>query len=222
MNQADILKETERYVRETLGNESSGHDWWHAKRVYNVAIHIAKEELGSGKEINFFIVQLAAFLHDIADWKFNDGDDNEGPNKAKMWLKSLNVDQNIITHVCQIIQDISFKGSSVHDFMKTIEGEIVQDADRLDALGAIGVARCFATGSKLGSSIHDPEAAPIINKTPEEYKKLQASSINHFYEKLLLLKDRMKTASGKKLAENRHRYMEEFIIRFLSEWDGKM
>lgn len=221
MNQADILKETECYVHETLGNENSGHDWWHIKRVYNLALHIAKEEQDKGRAIDIFIIQLAALLHDIADWKFNNGDDNAGPNKAKAWLESLGVDQSVIASVCKIILGASFKGAARTDDMHSIEGEVVQDADRLDALGAIGIARCFATGAKLGNTIHEPGESPRVNKKPEEYKKLKSSSINHFYEKLLLLKNRMKTDTGRRLAEERQQYMESFLKRFFFEWDGK-
>lgn len=222
MEQNDIIRETERYVQETLGIESSGHDWWHAKRVHNKALHIAKEEAGIGKDVDTFVVRLAALLHDIEDWKFSGGDDLAGPKKAEKWLEGLGVERKIISHVSQIIKDLSFKGAMTSDPMTTIEGAIVQDADRLDALGAIGIARCFATGVKLGNAIHEPGETPILNKTREEYKKLGSSSINHFYEKLFLLKDRMKTEAGRRLAAERHRYMEDFLARFLREWDGKI
>lgn len=149
------------------------------------------------------------------------GDEPGVPQKTVNWLTAMNIDKNIASHVCRIIEEISFKGAGVSDDMSTIEGEIVQDADRLDALGAIGIARCFATGTKLGNIIYDPEILSAIHKTAEEYKKLRSTSINHFYEKLFLLKNRMKTNAGKCLAEERHKYMERFINQFLREWDGK-
>ncbi len=221
MQPADIIQRTEQYVREVLGHDNTGHDWWHTKRVHNLSLHIAEEEAKKGGRVDLFVVQLAALLHDIADWKFQNGDDLAGPQKALEWLTSLDTDKNAISHVCQIIEGISFKGAGVSDAMPTIEGAIVQDADRLDALGAVGIARCFATGVKLGNIIHDPETSPTMHKTVEEYKKLRSTSVNHFYEKLFLLKGRMKTEPGRKLAEKRHHYMEVFIERFLAEWNGK-
>jgi uncharacterized protein len=222
MQQSDVIQKTEQYVRELLSGDKTGHDWWHTKRVHNVSLHIAEEETKIGTNVNIFVVQLAALLHDIADWKFQNGDESVGPQKAMKWLESIGVDKNTSSHVCQIIKDISFKGAGVSDDMPTTEGAIVQDADRLDALGATGIARCFATGTKLGNTIYDPEIFPTIHNTVYEYKKLRSTSINHFYEKLFLLKDRMKTNTGKKLAEERHHYMEMFIQRFLSEWNGEL
>lgn len=220
MQENDIIQKTEEYVRETLAGDTTGHDWWHTKRVYNVSIRIAEEETKSGARINFLIVQLAAFLHDIADWKFEGGDENAGTKKAMKWLTFININKNTASRVCDIIKEISFKGAGVSDIPSTIEGAIVQDADRLDALGAIGAARCFATGTKLGNTIHDPDIPPAMHKTAEEYKKLRSTSVNHFYEKLFLLKERMKTKTGKRFAEKKHKYMEKFIEQFLREWDG--
>lgn len=217
----EIIQRTEQHVRKMLQGEKTGHDWWHTKRVFSTAQSIAREEIAKGEKIDQIVVQLAALLHDIADWKFHNGDDSVGPQKARQWLESAGVDEKIGSHVCKIIKDISFKGAGVNDAMSTIEGAIVQDADRLDALGAIGIARCFATGVKVGNTLHEPEIPPVMHKTADEYKKLRSSSINHFYEKLFLLKDRMKTRTGKELAEKRHRYMEDFVERFLHEWDGK-
>lgn len=222
MQQADIIKKTKQHVRKLLSNDNTGHDWWHSKRVYDLSLRIAGEEIKNGAQVDLFVVQLAALLHDIADWKFHDGDESAGPQKARKWLQSIKADENIVSHVARIIEKISFKGASVSDTMPTIEGAVVQDADRLDALGAVGIARCFATGVKLGSTIHDPEITPAFHKTVKEYKNIRSTSINHFYEKLFLLKDRMKTTAGKRLAKARHHYMEAFIERFLCEWDGKM
>lgn len=218
--QNGIIEKTEVYVRETLSGDTTGHDWWHTERVCNTALHIAEEEAKSGVRVDFLVVRLAALLHDIADWKFDGNDELAGSKKAISWLTSLNIDKNIAAHVCDIIEEISFKGVGVSDGVSTLESAIVQDADRLDALGAVGVARCFATGSKLGNIIHNPATPPAIHKTVEEYKKLRSTSINHFYEKLFLLKDRMKTNTGKRLAEKRHKYMEEFIEQFLLECSG--
>lgn len=221
MKQDDIIQKTEEYVRKTLAGDTTGHDWWHTKRVYNVSMRIAEEETKAGARIDFIVVQLAALLHDIADWKFEGGDEEACPKKAMEWLTSININKNIASHVCDIIKEIPFKGAGVSDDMSTIEGAIIQDADRLDALGAIGAARCFATGTKLGNIIHDPDIPSVMHKTAEEYKKLRSTSVNHFYEKLFLLKDRMKTNTGKRLAEERHKYMEKFIEQFQREWDGR-
>jgi uncharacterized protein len=218
----DAIDRTRQHVRNVLGCESTGHDWWHIQRVYDLAMHIANEETKFGSQVDLFVVQLSALLHDIADWKFQNGDESIGPQKAREWLTSIGVDASVSTHVSQIIKSISFKGAGVDDSMSTIEGSIVQDADRLDALGAIGIARCFATGAKLGNTVHNPETLPTIHKTADEYKSVRSSSVNHFYEKLFLLRDRMKTSTGKRLAEDRHNYMENYIERFLSEWNGEI
>lgn len=216
----NVINKTIQHVRQILEGENTGHDWWHTKRVFDLSLRIAKEESKNGVKVDMFIVQLAALLHDIADWKFQGGNESVGPQKAREWLKSIDVDEAIISHVCQIIEGVSFKGAGVSDQLSTIEGAIVQDADRLDALGAIGIARCFATGTKLGNTIHNPEIQPTIHKTVEEYKKFRSTSINHFHEKLFLLKDRMKTNTGRHLAEARHAYMEAFVQQFLCEWNG--
>jgi len=215
MKEEDIIKQTVEFVKEHLGKEVTGHDWWHTKRVWKTALRIAKEE----KDIDLFVVQLAALLHDIADWKFHEGNDSVGPELAREWLEKFGVDKKTIDHVCEIIKDISFKGAGVKTRMKTKEGMIVQDADRLDALGAIGIARCFATGAKLNREIYNPEIKPKLHKTFEEYKKSRSTSINHFYEKLLLLKDLMNTKTAKKIAEERHKFMEQFLDRFFKEWN---
>jgi uncharacterized protein len=165
-----------------------------------------------------FIVELAALLHDIADWKFAAGDDNAGPNDARTWLETLNVDERTIVHICEIIKDLSFKGAGVKSAMKTGEGMVVQDADRLDALGAIGIARAFAYGGHKGSELHNPDVRPVSHASFEEYKKGRGTTINHFYEKLLLLKDLMNTKTGKQMANQRHAFMEEFLKNFYNEW----
>lgn len=215
MNKPEILSKTESFVRLQLEGEGSGHDWWHVHRVRNSAL-----KLGKGENADLFIVELAALLHDIADHKFHGGNEDIGPATAKNWLEKLKVPPAIINHVCEIIRDISFKGAEVDTPMKTIEGKVVQDADRLDALGAIGIARAFAYGGYKERELYNPDIKPDSHRSFEDYKKSTGPTINHFYEKLFLLKERMNTESGKRLAEERHRYMKEFVDRFLSEWEG--
>lgn len=216
MNQTEILTKTEAYVKDALAGEGSGHDWWHIYRVWQNALHIAQHE-----EVDLFVVQLAALLHDIADHKFHDGDDTVGPKVARVWLEKLNVEENVIEHVCRIIKDISFKGAQVETPMHSSEGQVVQDADRLDAIGAIGIARTFAYGGHKGHLLYDPAISPEAHTSFEAYKQSTAPTINHFYEKLLLLKDRMNTATGRALAEKRHQVMEDFLVQFFAEWDGR-
>jgi uncharacterized protein len=215
MNKHEILSKTESFVRQQLEGEGSGHDWWHVHRVRNTAL-----KLGTDETADLFIVELAALLHDIADHKFHDGNEDIGPATAQNWLEKLEVPSPIINHVCEIIRDISFKGAEVDTPMITIEGKVVQDADRLDALGAIGIARAFAYGGYKERELYNPDVKPDSHQSFEEYKKSSGPTINHFYEKLFLLKDRMNTESGKRLAEERHKYMEDFVARFLSEWEG--
>ena len=217
MNKKEIIKKTESFVKKHLKGDVTGHDWWHIDRVRKMALRIAKKE----KNVDLFVVQLAALLHDIADWKFHGGDETIGIKLAEEWLKRLKVEKNVIERVCEIIREISFKGAEVKSKMKTKEGMIVQDADRLDAIGAVGIARCFATGAKLNREIYNPEIKPRLHKTFEEYKKAKSTSINHFYEKLLLLKDLMNTKTAKKIAEKRHKFMEQFLDRFFKEWNCK-
>ncbi len=214
MDKQAILRQTEEYARKTLEGEGSGHDWHHIDRVRRNALRIAREE-----KADLFIVELGALLHDIADWKFHGGDEAIGPKVSRDWLQKVGADETTIIHVCEIINDISFKGAGEKKQMKTKEGMCVQDADRLDALGAIGVARTFATGGKMGRPIYDPAEKPHMHQTFAEYKTKKGNSLNHFYEKILLLKDRMNTPTGKKLAEGRHAYVEQFVKEFLKEWN---
>ena len=216
MNKELIIKKTEEFVKNKLKGEGSGHDWWHIHRVHKNAIRIAKEE-----DVDLFVVQLAALLHDIADWKFHSGDLSVGPKIARGYLESLNVDENTISHVCEIIKEASFKGAGVKLKMKTKEGMVVQDADRLDAIGAIGVARTFAYGGNKNRQIYDPNIKPEKHETAEQYINSEGTTINHFYEKLLLLKDLMNTETAKKIAEERHKFMEQFLERFYNEWESK-
>jgi len=210
-----IVNQTADFMKSELTGEGSGHDWWHVYRVWKNAVQIAKHE-----EVDLYVVELAALLHDIADWKFNDGNEDIGPQLAREWLESLNVEETKISKVCEIIQDISFKGSGVITKMTTIEGMIVQDADRLDAMGAIGIGRAFAYGGSKGREMYNPELKPEKHDSFEQYKKSQGSSINHFYEKLLLLKELMNTNTAKKIAEKRHTVMLDFLDEFFHEWEG--
>lgn len=216
IDHADIIGKTEEHVRKVLEGDGSGHDWWHIDRVRNTAMHLADLESDADR----FVVELAALLHDIADWKFHGGNENAGPDAARAWLESLSVEENVIAHVCDIIAHISYKGAGVATPMSTKEGMIVQDADRLDAIGAIGIARAFAYGGHKNRALYDPERAPELHANFEEYKKSNVDTINHFHEKLLLLKDRMNTDAGKKMAEGRHLYMLTFLEQFHAEWEG--
>ncbi|MBO9620430.1 MAG: HD domain-containing protein [Niabella sp.] len=211
-----IINNTVLYVQRELNNAEGGHDWFHIERVWKTAKHIAAEE-----EADPFIVELGALLHDIADAKFHDGDESIGPKKARAFLETQHVDSTTITAVENIIQYISFKRSYAAAVYQSPELDIVQDADRLDAIGAIGIARAFNYGGFKNRKLYDPAIPPAEYQTPEAYKKNEAPTLNHFYEKLFLLKDKMNTATGKKMAEERHLFMEAFITRFYKEWNGE-
>ena len=217
MNQGKIIQNTIEFVKTELQNAEGGHDWFHIERVFKNTILISKDE-----KVDVFIVSLGALLHDIADPKFYNGDETIGPKIAAEFLKKENVDTKTITHVINIIKYISFKNSLSKTGKKftSKELEVVQDADRLDAIGAIGIARCFNYGGFKNRSLYDPEILPNLEMTKEQYKKSDAPTLNHFYEKLLLLKDQMNTASGKKIALERHQYMEQFLKQFYNEWNG--
>lgn len=215
MDKNKIIIQTTEYIKTKLMGEGSGHDWWHVYRVWKNAIHIGKQE-----SVDLFVVELAALLHDVADWKFHDGNEEIGPQVAKEWLESLDVTEEVVAHVCQIIKDISFKGAGVATEMKTTEGMVVQDADRLDALGAIGIARTFAYGGSKNREMYNPDINPEMHASFEQYKNSQGTSINHFYEKLLLLKELMNTATAKQIAEKRHAVMEDYLQQFYDEWEG--
>jgi uncharacterized protein len=196
-----------------LEGEGSGHDWWHVYRVWQTAKDISKKEKSDS-----FIVELAALLHDIADWKFHNGDETVGPKIAGKWLTSQGLNSESVKTVQEIIEDVSFKGAGVKKKIRSKEGKIVQDADRLDAMGAIGIARCFAYGGFKHYGIYNPEIKPKIHKTAEEYRRSKSSSINHFYEKLLLLRNLMNTRTAKKMAEKRHKFMKNYLNEFFKEW----
>ncbi|NRT14520.1 uncharacterized protein HNP99_000860 [Flavobacterium sp. 28A] len=216
MNNHDIVSKTITFVKEKLQNAEGGHDWFHIQRVYKNSLLIAKEEV-----CNLTVVQLGALLHDIADSKFHNGDETVGPKTARAFLESEDVDEAIINHVIKIIENISFKGGNFKKDFSSIELAIVQDADRLDAIGAIGIARTFNYGGFKNRALYDPNIAPNTQMTKEEYKNNDSPTLNHFYEKLLLLKDKMNTNSGKAIAAERHRYMEGFLSQFYAEWDGE-
>ena len=216
MEKEQVIKNTVDFVKKTLADDSSGHDWWHIYRVWMLAKHIGKEE-----KADLFVVELGALLHDIADYKFHDGDDEIGGKVTEEWLLSQEVDKEIVNSVKHIVDNVSFKGNRGETKIKSLEGKVVQDADRLDAIGAMGIARCFAYGGAKGRQIYDPDIKPNLDMSKEDYKKHKGTQINHFYEKLLLLKDLMNTQTGKKMAQKRHEFMLTYLDEFYSEWDGK-
>lgn len=211
--QKKVLKDTESYIQKYFENEGSGHDWWHIYRVRNLALKIAETEGGDKN-----IIEMAALLHDLDDWKLN-GDAKD--SKSEKWLKKMKISEIDTRKILEIIEQVSYKGAEVENNAICLEAKIVQDADRLDAIGAIGVARTFAYGGSKKRLIYHPEIKPVLHDSFESYKKNTAPTINHFYEKLLLLKDLLNTASAKEMAKTRHRFMEEFLGHFFNEWDCK-
>lgn len=216
MENAQLIENTITFVKQKLENAEGGHDWFHIERVLKNAILIAKDE-----NCEELVVQLGALLHDIADSKFHDGDETVGPKVAREFLESQNVSEKIISHVINIIENISFKGGNFEKKFSSTELDIVQDADRLDAIGAVGIARAFNYGGFKNRTIYNPEILPNLTMSKEEYKNSNSPTLNHFYEKLLLLKDKMNTDTGKKIAEKRHEYMEDFLNQFYAEWSGE-
>jgi uncharacterized protein len=210
----DLVSRVAAHIQTRFAGESSGHDWHHIHRVWQLARQIAEQE-GADRQIT----ELGALVHDIADWKFHAGDDSVGPREAAALLTREGATPDIIAAVVDIVATISYKGAGVSTAMRTREGQCVQDADRLDAIGAIGIARCFAYGGHAGRLIHDPDQPPVLHQSAAAYKAAKGASLNHFHEKLLLLKDRMNTPTGRALAEPRHRFMEEFVAQFLAEWE---
>jgi uncharacterized protein len=216
MDNSDIVHKTILFVQEKLENAEGGHDWFHIERVYKNAVLIAENEVC---DVN--VVKLGALLHDIADSKFHDGDEAIGPKIAREFLESENADEVTIQHVINIIENLSFKGGNAEKTFSSVELDIVQDADRIDAMGAIGIARTFNYGGFKNRPLHNPNIAPNLHMSKEEYKNSEAPTINHFYEKLLLLKDKMNTETGKKIAQERHQFMINFLSQFYAEWDGE-
>ncbi|MCC4211399.1 HD domain-containing protein [Leeuwenhoekiella parthenopeia] len=211
-----LIERTRDFVQETLANAEGGHDWFHILRVYKNALHIAKGESGA----DVLTLALAALLHDIADSKFHNGDEEKGPKMARAFLAKNHVDEVRLEAVVKIIENVSYRGGHKKSDYTSLELQIVQDADRLDAIGAIGIARTFNYGGFKNRKLYDPTIKPDLEMTAEDYKKSEAPTINHFYEKLLLLKDQMHTATAKEIAADRHRYMEGFLEQFYSEWEG--
>ena len=211
-----IIEATKVFVKETLKDAEAGHDWFHTLRVYNNARLIAKSE-----SVDLYIVALGALLHDIADSKFHNGDDTVGPRVARKFLLQHNLDNFVIDSVIDIINNISFnKSLETNNKPNSIELDVVQDADRLDAIGAIGIARCFNYGGFKNRKLFDPSIKPNLKMSKKEYKNSKAPTINHFYEKLLLLSDKMNTKTGKKIAKERHQFMTEYLDQFHAEWEG--
>lgn len=226
MTPEEIIQRTAEYVKGEFERDSSGHDWWHIVRVWKTALALCRQERADD-----FTVELAALLHDLDDWKLvasplhpSPGGRRAGgegrPVRAEAWLRQMGVAPAVTDHICEIITSLSFKGALVQTPMRTLEGQIVQDADRLDAIGAIGIARAFAYGGHKGRLLYDPASPPQMHASFEQYQNSGSATLNHFYEKLLLLKDRMNTATAKKIAAQRHAYMEQFLEQFLREWEG--
>lgn len=215
MGKKELIQKTVDFVKSTLADSEGGHDWFHIERVWNNAKLIA-----IGENVDLLIVELGALLHDIADAKFHNGDETVGPQLARNFLESHQVDETVIFNVEKIIENVSFKGGNFNQQFNSKELEIIQDADRLDAIGAIGIARAFNYGGFKNRLLYNPEIKPNLHQTKEEYKKNDAPTINHFYEKLLLLKDKMNTETGKKIAAKRHQFMEIYLQQFYDEWNG--
>ncbi|MCL6266826.1 HD domain-containing protein [Flagellimonas myxillae] len=211
-----LITNTKVFVKEQLTNAEGGHDWFHTERVYNIAKRIAENE-----EVDALVVELAALLHDVADPKFHNGDEEIGPKTARTFLSSQNVDSEIVDHVVNIIRHMSFKNSLDRNqaTFTSLEMQVVQDADRLDAIGAIGIARTFNYGGFKNREMYNPDIPPNLNMTKEEYKNSNAPTINHFYEKLLLLKDKINTVTGKQMAAERHQFMLDYLEQFYKEWN---
>ena len=211
-----IIDSTILFVKQQLEKAEGGHDWFHIERVYKNALLIA-----NGEDCDLTVVKLAALLHDIADSKFHLGDETVGPKVARAFLEKEQIEESVISHVIAIIENISFKGGNFENPFRSKELAIVQDADRLDAIGAIGIARTFNYGGYKNRPLYNPAITPNLHMSKEEYKQSDSPTLNHFYEKLLLLKDKMNTPTGKKIAESRHRFMEHFLSQFYAEWDGE-
>ena len=214
MKREELVLRTADYVKALLSSDTSGHDWWHVYRVWNISKYLAKEE-----NADIFTTQLTALLHDIDDFKLSNEADTKNLTKTRKWLEKSKLNQKFIEQICNIIKEVSFKGANEKSAPSSIEGQVVQDADRLDALGAIGVARAFAYGAHKKRPLYDPQGKVKDYKNFEEYKKGAESTLHHFYEKLLILKDRMNTKTAKQLAQSRHEFIERFLDQFLKEWE---
>lgn len=220
MSKKEIIKKTADYVRKKLEGESSGHDWWHTYRVWKIAKRLAKEE-----KADIFIVELAALLHDIEDWKYHGGSEEKNIKAIKAWLRKQKIPTEMTFRICSAVEDAVFRGEKNKKKVRSKESAIISDADQLDAIGALGIARGFMFAGNFRLPMYDPKIMPLRNMTEKQYKNFRRSTytqINHFYEKLLLQKDLINTKTAKKLAEERHKYMEEFLDRFYKEWEGKL
>jgi uncharacterized protein len=216
MEKQEIINKTAEFARNFFEGENSGHDWFHTERVWKMAKYLAEKE-----NAGLFVTEMAALLHDVADWKLNDGDEKAGLKKVQNWLEGNTVEEKAIEHILSIIDRMSFSKETEGKKIDTVEGFVVQDADRLDAIGAIGVARTFAFGGTRNRKIYDPNIKPKTIATFEQYKNGESTSINHFYEKILLLKDRLNTKAAKEIGEERHKFVEDFLKQFLKEWEGR-
>lgn len=215
MNQTEIIKAAEQFIETEFRLEGSGHDWFHISRVRSMALRIGAEE-----GCDLFVVEMAALLHDLDDWKLS-GALKDGGKRAAKWLKQAELSPEGSSQILQIIEEVSFKGAGIETPVSSKEAAVVQDADRLDAIGAIGIARTFAYGGRRGRLIYDPAIDPVVHESFHDYKSTTAPTINHFYEKLLLLKDRMNTETAKNIAEKRHKFMADYLSQFFDEWEAK-
>lgn len=216
MKDSELVAKTAEFMKNKFADDSTGHDWWHLYRVWQLSKHIASKEKGA----DMLVVELAALLHDIADFKFHGNDLLAGPKAARELLTELHAPEDLIVKICHIVENVSFKGAGEENKMKSLEGGIVQDADRLDAIGAIGIARAFAYGGSAGRLMHDPEVKPELHIDFKSYSSNNSPTINHFYEKLLLLKVLMNTQTGRQMAQSRHEFMKNYLEEFYNEWDG--
>lgn len=214
MNRPEIIQRTERFIESEFRSEGSGHDWFHVDRVRKMALQIGRHE-----GCDLFIVEMAALLHDLDDWKLN-GDESENGNKTKKWLDIIELEAEDVLHILKITEEVSFKGAGIETPVQSAEAAVVQDADRLDAIGAIGIARTFTYGGHKSRLIYDPSISPVMHDDFQEYKNNTAPTINHFYEKLLLLKDRMNTETARTIAEQRHQFMNDYLSQFYEEWEA--
>lgn len=214
MNEREIIKRTEDYIASEFSSEGSGHDWFHVDRVRKMAVRIGRQE-----GCDLFIAEMAALLHDLDDWKLTDSGSST-QSKSEKWLHEVDVSSEVSELILKIIDEVSYKGAGTETLVSSVEAAVVQDADRLDAIGAIGIARTFAYGGHKNRLIYDPQVSPVMHSDFEEYKKSTAPTLNHFYEKLLLLKDRMNTETAKAIAEGRHQFMENYLSQFYEEWEA--
>jgi len=214
MNNAEIIQRTERLIESQFRSEGSGHDWFHVDRVRKMALRIGKYE-----GCDLFVVEMAALLHDLDDWKLTEAESQTG-SKTKEWLDEIGIKSELALHILRITEEVSFKGAGIDTPVQSTEAAVVQDADRLDAIGAIGIARTFTYGGHKSRLIYDPSVSPVMHDDFQKYKNSTAPTINHFYEKLLLLKNRMNTETAKVIAEQRHQFMNDYLTQFYEEWEA--